>query len=127
MNTVIISGNLVKEIKLESTKNGKPYLKNTIAVSEGWNTKYEKTYFINFETYSKDALLEFKNLKKGQLVELEGKLVVENFKGKDGNWVNITKIVVFKARAGEFNKKSDTTEVNKKPDTTYNGVSWENI
>ena len=127
MNTVIISGNLVKEIKLESTKNGKPYLKNTIAVSEGWNTKYEKTYFINFETYSKDALLEFKNLKKGQLVELEGKLVVENFKGKDGNWVNITKIVVFKARAGEFNKKSDTTEFNKKPDTTYNGVSWENI
>lgn len=105
MNSIILTGNIVRDVKLEKTKNNKPYLKNVIAVVDGYKTEYEKTYFINFETYNVDTIKSFKDLKKGNLIELQGKLVVESFKGKDGNWVNITKVVVFKVEKLDFSKK----------------------
>ena len=104
MNRILLTGNLVKDVKLEKTKNGKPMLKNVIAVKDNWNTEFEKTYFINLECLSKDCLKEFKQFKKGSLVEIEGKLVVENYKDKEGNWKNFTKVVVFQIRAIEFKK-----------------------
>ena len=121
MNSVVLTGNLVKEIKLEQTKNKKPFLRNTLAVHDGYKTEYEKTYFINFETYSKEALKSFKNFKKGQLIEIQGKLVVENFKNKDGNWVNIIKIVVFKAEEVKFKKKVDLPSDEEVP------FSWDSL
>ena len=107
MNSVVLTGNLVKEVKLEQTKNKKPFLRNTLAVHDGYKTEFEKTYFINFETYSKETIKSFKNFKKGQLIEIQGKLVVENFKNKEGNWVNITKVIVFKAEEVQFKKKAE--------------------
>ena len=105
MNRILLTGNLVKDIKLEKNKNNNPYVKNVIAVKDNWNTDFEKTYFINIECYNKETLKEFKNFKKGNLVEIEGKLVVENWKDKQGNWQTYTKVVVFAIRAIEFKKK----------------------
>lgn len=121
MNSVVLTGNLVKEVKLEQTKNKKPFLRNTLAVHDGYKTEYEKTYFINFETYSKETLKAFKNFKKGQLIEIQGKLVVENFKNKEGNWVNITKVVVFKAEEVKFKKKTELPPDEEVP------FSWDNL
>ena len=111
MNRILLTGNLVKDVKLEKTKNNKPMLKNVIAVKDNWNTEFEKTYFINIECLSKDALKEFKQFKKGSLVEIEGKLVVENYKDKEGNWKNFTKVVVFQVRPIEFKKKNKDDEL----------------
>lgn len=104
MNRILLTGNLCKEVAPCKTKNGKLMVKNTIAVIDGYKTDYQKTYFINIEAYS-DTAKKFKEFKKGNMVEIEGKLVVENFKNKEGQWVNITKVVVFEIRAVEFKKK----------------------
>lgn len=110
MNRILLTGNLVKDIKLEKTKNGKPVLKNVIAVKDNWNTEFEKTYFINIECMKVETIKEFKQFKKGSLVEIEGKLVVENYKDKEGNWKNYTKVVVFEVRAIEFKKNKKEVE-----------------
>ena len=121
MNRVLLTGNLVLDIKPEKTKNGKLVLKNRIAVKDGWNTKYEKTYFINLEAYGKDNVVKFKEFKKGSLVEVEGKLVVENYKDKNGNWQSYTKVVVFEIRPIEFrNKNKEITE-------EAEVVDWDNL
>lgn len=108
MNNVILSGNLVEEVKCSKTKNGKLYLRNKIAVKDGYKTDFEKTYFINLEVFG-DRVLDFKDLKKGNLVEIQGKLVVESYK-KDDKWINITKIVVFKVEKLNFKKKEPTLQ-----------------
>ena len=56
MNRILLTGNLVREIKLEKNKNNKPFVKNVIAVKDNWNTDFEKTYFINIECYNKETL-----------------------------------------------------------------------
>ena len=81
-------------------------IRNVIAVNDNWNDeKYKKTYFINFEIFERDCIKDFKSIKKGNLVELQGKLIVENYQDKDGNWHNITKLQIFKVIPIEVNKK----------------------
>lgn len=120
MNRILLTGNLVKDVKPEKTKNGKLLLKNVIAVKDGYKTEFEKTYFINIETYGVDNVKKFKEFKKGSLVELEGKLVVENYKNKEEKWVSYTKVVVFDIRAIEF-KKKELSEVDS------DVVDWDSI
>ena len=60
----------------------------------------------------------FKSLQKGNLIEIEGKLVVESYK-KGDQWVNITKIVVFKAKQFVFDKKPTKEKTNL--------ITWEEI
>ena len=56
---------------------------------------------------------QFKDLKKGNLVEIQGTLVVESYKDKHDNWVNYTRIIVFKVSPVEFKpkEKEDAEEV----------------
>lgn len=105
MNKIILSGNIVDDVKYEKTpKNGTYFLRNKIAVQDNAKTEYEETYFIPFRTFSKDVLKTFKTLKKGKLIEIEGKLVHRNYK-KGNVWNTYTEVVVFKVKEIEFKKK----------------------
>ena len=115
MNKIILTGNLVEEVKFFKTgEKGTYYTRNKIAVQDNAKTEYEKTYFIPFRVFNKDVLKTFKSLEKGKLVELEGKLVHENYK-KDGEWKTYTEIIVFKAKEIEFKKKDKKGKENEKP------------
>lgn len=82
MNRICITGNIVKDIKIEYTKNGKGYVQNTIAVrkekkdDEG---NYESD-FIDFVTFEKKADYLNTYAKKGDKIEIEGKLRVDKWK-----------------------------------------------
>lgn len=107
MNKIVLSGNLVEDVKFFKTdKKGTYYTKNKIAVQDNAKTEYEKTYFINFRAFNEDVLKTLKGMKKGTLIEIEGKLVHENYK-KGDEWKSFTEVIVFKAKEIKFDKKKD--------------------
>ena len=82
MNVIAITGNLCKDIDLKYTKNGKSYVENTVGVKKEKKDeegKYESD-FIDFVTFEKKADYLKNYAKKGDKIEITGKLRVDNWK-----------------------------------------------
>ena len=95
MNVIAITGNLCKKLKLENTKNNKEVLENTIAVQKGIKNKdgvYESD-FIDFVVFEKKALYLNEYAKKGDKVEITGKLRVDNWRDDNGEYHTRTYVV----------------------------------
>ncbi len=95
MNVIAITGNLCKDLKLEYTKNNKEVLENTIAVQKGIKNKdgvYESD-FIDFVVFEKKALYLNEYAKKGDKVEIAGKLRVDNWRDDNGEYHTRTYVV----------------------------------
>lgn len=95
MNVIAITGNLCKDLKLEYTKNNKEVLENTIAVQKGIKNKdgvYESD-FIDFVVFEKKALYLSEYAKKGDKVEITGKLRVDNWRDDNGEYHTRTYVV----------------------------------
>ena len=107
MNKIILSGNIVQDLKTEKTKNGNVYLRNKIAVRDNQDTNYENTYFIPFKVFGKDRIKLMKDMKKGTLISIEGKLEHKSFKNKEGDWITLTEVVVFKIEEIKYKKKDN--------------------
>lgn len=121
MNKIILSGNLVNESELQTTKNRVCIAKNKIAIKdESADKKFCDTYFINLKAFGKNAnpMVQYK---KGDLIKIEGKLVVKSFKGTNGEWVNITEVIVFNSELLYSSKKSkqDFTNVTDDEDIPF--------
>ena len=87
MNVIAMTGNLVKDLEIKYTGNNKPVLENTLAVSKGIK-KDDGTYdvdFIDFVCFERKADYLKNYAKKGNKVEVTGKLRIDNWKDKDGN------------------------------------------
>lgn len=94
---LIVGGNLARDMKLETSKNGNAYIVNAIAINRSWpatdeqgdvikNDKGEIEYeteitWINFFLWEAKAEAAAKNLTKGQYIWLEGRIKP----GADGN------------------------------------------
>lgn len=88
MNRICLTGNIVKDIKVEYTKNGKNYIQNTIAVRKDKKDE-EGNYlsdFIDFVTFEKKADYLNTYSKKGDKIEIEGKLRVDTWKDDNGQY-----------------------------------------
>ena len=86
MNRICLTGNICFDIKVEYTKNNKAYSENTIAVRKDKKDeegKYESD-FINFVAFEKKADFLNTYAKKGDKIEIEGKLRVDNWKDEEG-------------------------------------------
>ena len=87
MNRICLTGNICQDIKVEYTRNNKGYVENTIAVrkerkdDEG---NYESD-FIDFVVFEKKADYLNTYAKKGDKIEIEGKLRVDAWKDDEGN------------------------------------------
>lgn len=100
MNVVTLTGNLVKDIKLEYTNNNKEVLENVIAVNKdlkNQNGEYETDY-IPFVCFEKKATYINSYGHKGDKIELVGKLRVDNWKSDDGEYHSRTYIVADKIK-----------------------------
>lgn len=113
MNTVILSGRLVKESDLRYTQTGTAIYSNTVAVDDGYGEN-KKTYFIDITAFQKTAENAAQWTFKGQRVNITGKLVKRSYDNAEGKKVYITEVHVqqleymdYKERAG-----SDTTQKN---------------
>lgn len=115
MNKVILAGRLVSDDfkKFQSSK-GIISLTFKIALIE----KTKKTNFINIVCFDKIANNITKYIKKGDLLEIEGKLNNSKYTTKDGKTIYKTEIVAknitfsVKSKHNENNKQDENNEEN---------------
>lgn len=88
MNTVIITGRLVYEPEMKQTKNGTNYISTRIAVDRRDQNK--TTDFFVVRIYGKAAEFVSKYFKKGDPIEITGKLQTESYTKQDGTKVEET-------------------------------------
>ena len=86
MNVIVISGTACKDMELKYTKNNKSVLENTLAVPKGIKNaegQYECD-FIDFVAFEKKADYLSQFGKKGDKIEVSGKLRVDSWKDNEG-------------------------------------------
>lgn len=86
MNRICLTGNMTKNIEIKYTKNGKGYVENTVAVRKDKKDeegKYESD-FINFVAFEKKAEYLNTYAKKGDKIEIEGKLRIDSWEDEKG-------------------------------------------
>jgi single-strand DNA-binding protein len=107
MNTVIVSGNLVKQVEIKYTADGKAVANCSIAYNEKYNNK-ETVSFFDVVLWGKTAENCAEYLDKGSKVLIEGALRQDSWE-KDGQKHYRIKII---ARRVEFlgGKKGDTSQ-----------------
>ena len=111
MNLVILTGNLVKDCEIQSTKKeGKSeelkFIRNTLAVKRSYknsNNEYETDFFDFVLFNSTDYAVKYG--KKGSLCEIVGELKVNRFTNKENKEVRTLEIQV-----NQINFKSKETK-----------------
>lgn len=106
MNVIAITGNLCKDIELRYTNNNKAVVENTLGVRKGIKDKETGTYqsdFIDFVCFENKAEYLKNYAKKGDKIEITGKLRVDNWKDDEGkshtrSYVVVDKINILTAR-----------------------------
>lgn len=83
MNSIIISGNMVRDPELRYSQSGLGITKFTIAVNHGWGEKKE-TFFINCTAFGKLSESVANYTAKGKKVLVKGYLQVKPHEGQDG-------------------------------------------
>ena len=84
LNKIVLQGRLTAEPELKTTQSNIAYLDFTVA----WNNKYrdiEKVCFLRCKAWRNTAELVFKWFHKGQEIIVEGNMVTERWKDKEGN------------------------------------------
>jgi len=105
MNNVIISGNLIKDIDLKMTTNGKEMCKFSIAVYAG---KDKDANFINCVAFGVSAKMLAERGIKGRKVYLEGSWTTGKYENKTGQTVYTNECMVNRV---EFEKEAYTSTV----------------
>lgn len=115
MNTVIIIGNLTKDVELKTTQSGIEVCAFTLGVQRNYKNaegKYDSD-FPNFIAYKKTAEIISKYTKKGSKLAVEGRIQTRNYE-KDGKKVYVTEIVVENVTLLD-SKKETTTNLQEPP------------
>lgn len=90
MNSVYLTGRIVKEHELKMTNNGNQVLSFTLAVAKD----KENTYFINCVCFNKTAELLDTYTSKGSKILVEGNLSTRDYENKEGKKVYVTEVLV---------------------------------
>ena len=96
MNTIQLIGNLCKDVELRVTSSGKKILDNTIAVrKDKKNAKGEyESDFIKIVLFDNNAEFLKNYASKGTKIGINGKLRVDNYQDRDGNYRTDTYVIV---------------------------------
>ena len=100
MNVITLTGNLCKDVELRVSQSGKKIVDITIGVSKEKKNaqgQYE-TDFIPLVLFDGSAEYLSKYAKKGDKIEVVGKLRVDVYTDKDGNYRTSTYVVVDKVK-----------------------------
>ncbi|HJE19842.1 MAG TPA: single-stranded DNA-binding protein [Aliicoccus persicus] len=95
INTVVITGRMVKDLDLRYTNNAKAVGSGTLAVDRQFkNAQGEKeTDFLNFVIWGKSAEALANFTKKGSLIGITGRLQVRTYENNEGRKVWVTEVV----------------------------------
>ena len=92
MNKVLLCGRTCSEWKTRKYAEGKSFVTNTLAISEG----KDKTEFVSVTAFGKTAEILYKFVKKGEMVLVEGNIHT-SVSEKDGKKQFFTTVVVIRA------------------------------
>lgn len=100
MNVITLTGNLCKDLEIRVSQSGKKILENTIGVSKEKKNaqgQYESD-FIKIVSFDGSAEYLGKYAKKGDKIEVVGKLRVDQYTDKEGKYRTDTYVVVDKVK-----------------------------
>lgn len=103
MNKVELMGRIVKDVELQKSKEGKYYIKNTLAVRKD----KDNTIFVDFLVGGKPAEAIKQYAGKGDRIIVCGSLDIRDYKDKDGNSRKSTSILVNDFYFVDFKKIED--------------------
>ena len=109
MNVIALTGNICRDLELTYTKNNKSVLENTLAVNKGIKNE-DGTYdvdFINFVCFEKKADYLKNYAKKGNKLEITGKLRSDSWKDDEGKSHYKVYIVADSVKILTSNKEAD--------------------
>lgn len=116
MNVITITGNLCKDTELRYSVSGKPILDNTLAVRKDKKDEqgnYE-TDFIKIVAFDHNAEFVNKYANKGDKIIVNGKIRVDRYQDKEGNYKIDTYVVVDRVELmSSKNKKESFKETGK--------------
>lgn len=109
VNRLEISGRCGKDPEYKTSANGKGICRFSVAVSEkGYGGSDDKTTWLNVTLFGDTAGdARSKNLKKGDIVKLRGKLDVREWIDNDGNKQKLVGMVAFEIAVGISERLSD--------------------
>jgi len=85
-------GRLTADPELKYTPNGHAVCTYSIAVEDGYGDNKD-TQFINIVLWRKKAETDANQLKKGDLIYVEGRLVIRSYENKEGQKKYVTEVV----------------------------------
>ena len=113
LNRVILIGRTTKEPDVRYSTDGKGVAKFTLAVDRKFS-KEKETDFISCVAFGKTAEVIEKFVRKGNKIAVVGRIQTGSYKGKDGNTVYTTDVMVeeveFCESKGESKPKEPETD-----------------
>ena len=110
MNKVLLCGRTCSEWKTRKYGEGKSFVTNTLAISEG----KDKAEFVSVTAFGKSAEVLYKYVKKGDMVLLEGS-IHSSVSEKDGKKQYFTSVIVLRAEllpnARKEKKEAEESEI----------------
>ena len=109
MNKVILCGRTCAEWKAHKYSEGKSFVTNSLAISEG----NDKTEFVSVTAFGKTAEVLYKYVKKGDMVLVEGSIHT-SVSEKDGKKQYFISVIVLRAELlpnARKEKKDNDSEI----------------
>ena len=102
MNKVILTGRLTADPEISSSASGTTFARFSIAVDRRFKTEGGPTAdFFNCSAFSKTAEFIEKHFKKGNKINIVGRLENNDYTNKNGQKVRDTKVMVEEVEFGE--------------------------
>lgn len=123
MNKVIITGRLTRDPEVSSSTSGTTFARFSVAVDRRFKREGEPDAdFFNCSAFGKTAEFIEKYFKKGQKINLVGRLENNDYTNKDGQKVHDIRIMVEEAEFGESKASGEKTESKSKDVTDFVNV-----
>ena len=113
MNVICITGNICKDVEIKYTKNNKGFVENTLGVSKEKKKEdgTKKSDFIDFVAFEKKADYLGNYAKKGDKLEINGKLRVDTWQDDKGEYKTRTYVVADSVKILTSRPKESKEEV----------------
>jgi single-strand DNA-binding protein len=112
MNTVILTGRIVREPELKSTQSGASVCNITIAVRRDWKNEQGEyiTDFIDIVAWRQQAEFIANYFTKGKNIEIVGELQTRSYTDKEGKNRKVYEVLANKVSFGASGKSEEATE-----------------
>lgn len=115
LNKAIIIGRFTRDLELRKTQNGKSVLSFSLASSRKYGGN-EQVDYVNCTVWEKGAEIIAQYMKKGSLIQVEGRNVSRSYDDKDGKKVYVQEVLV---ESFNFLESRSSSTQNTNPSNNY--------